>query len=217
MALPVTGWRSRRRFRRRARSDAKPFPSFSSEATKPYPSAEHAASASKASAFEGLSTSGARACRLAPSDMRADACAAQAGASVVVGKQRRVSGTRKRGSPRTERRRETNRRWRRARKTTTRAEDSRHVLARRLRPPRARPACPSAALASTPGPARASRDGTPSPSASRARRSPVRRGRLHARTRARLARRDASLRASSQRLPHPRQGVVRTRRGRRRA
>ena len=108
MALPVTGWRSRRRFRRRSRSDAKHFPSFLSEATKPYPSAEHAASASEASTFEDLSTSGARACRLAPSDMRADACAAETGASVVVGKQRRVSVTRKRTSPRTERLRETN-------------------------------------------------------------------------------------------------------------
>ena len=161
MALPVTGWRSRRRFRRRSRSDAKHFPSFLSEATKPYPSAEHAASASEASTFEDLSTSGARACRLAPSDMRADACAAEAGASVVVGKQRRVSVTRKRTSPRTERLRETNA------TVASREEDN---------DARGGPViCPR----------------TPSPSTSRALRVPVRRGHLQAGTRARFARRHA--------------------------
>ena len=216
MALPVTGWRSRRRFRRRGGRR---------EALSELLERGDEAVSQRGARREREQGVGVRGCV----DVRSSCVPARpvghargrlcrpSRASVVVGKQRRVSGTRKRGSPRTERRRETNRRWRRARKTTTRAKDSRHVLARRLRPPRARPACPSAAVASTPGPARALRDGTPSPSASRARRSPVRRGRLHARTRARLARRDASLRASSQRLPHPRQGVVRTRRGRRRA
>ena len=216
MALPVTGWRSRRRFRRRAAERREALSELLERGD------------------EAVSQRGARGERERGVDVRGFV---DVGSSCLPA--RPVGHARGRLCRRS-------RSVGRGRETTTRLgdEETHFTRTERLRETNATVASREEDNDARGGPVICPR--TPSPSTSRAlrvpvrrvhlqagtrarfarrhavfvrlaraRRSPVHRARLHARTRALFGRWDASLRASSQRLPHPRQGVVRPRCGRR--